>query len=87
MGVTIETLDVWVVDDIAYETGNFTITVEPPGEEQRSMASRYVASWKKQNDGSWKMLTEISAPSDQCTSSSTGIARKAGPSLEGVLSS
>ena len=74
--LTIETSDVWVLDDVAYETGNFTFTAEPPGEEPRTMTGRYAVSWKKQNDGSWKMLTEISAPIDQCTASGTAIARK-----------
>ena len=53
---------VMVKDDIAIETGNSTMTMQPKQPGAPAMApekGKYLAVWKKQADGSWKKLREV----------------------------
>jgi uncharacterized protein (TIGR02246 family) len=60
-GVTeagLETLEVEVRDDLAYEVGRFTMTVRPRGGEAAKLAGKYVVVWKRE-DGGWRMHVDI----------------------------
>lgn len=60
--VVLETLDVWVVDDVAYETGRWAYTFTPPGSTERTVGGRYVTVWRKQRDGGWRILADMGVP-------------------------
>ena len=59
---TIATLEVWLVDDLAWESGNFTGKVQPKGKDVISFAGKYVTIWKHQRDGSWKIWVDFGVP-------------------------
>ncbi|HVS20950.1 MAG TPA: nuclear transport factor 2 family protein [Pyrinomonadaceae bacterium] len=59
---TITTLEVWLVDDLAYESGNFTGKVQPKGEDVINFSGKYVTIWKRQRDGSWKIWVDFGVP-------------------------
>lgn len=57
------TEDVMVRDDLAVETGSFTFTMKPTGPKAAKEVSgkgKYLTVWKKQADGSWKIVRDIS---------------------------
>jgi ketosteroid isomerase-like protein len=61
--VTIEIVDVWLVDDRAYETGKWSYTFTPPEkEEERTVGGRYVTVWLRQPEGGWKIVADMSVP-------------------------
>jgi uncharacterized protein (TIGR02246 family) len=60
--VTIETADLWLVDDLAYETGVRTYTYVPSGENERTVGGRFVTVWKRQQDGGWKIAADMQVP-------------------------
>ena len=60
--VSLETVDLWVVDDLAYETGKWTYTYTPKGKEERTSGSRYVTIWKRQANKDLKMLADMAVP-------------------------
>ena len=62
--VTLETLDLWVTDDLAYETGKWSYTFKPPGQNQKTIGGRHVRVWKKQRDGTWKILAGMGLTGD-----------------------
>ena len=62
MKVGIQTLDLWVVDDQAYETGKWSFTYTPPEDERRTIRGRYVTVWKRQADGGWRILADVDVP-------------------------
>ncbi|MBT8398973.1 MAG: SgcJ/EcaC family oxidoreductase [Rhodothermia bacterium] len=62
---TLETTDIWRLDDRIYETGAWSYTFTPPGDSRRTIGGRYVTVWKLQEDGSWKILVDVSVPGDQ----------------------
>ncbi|HSP63249.1 MAG TPA: nuclear transport factor 2 family protein [Pyrinomonadaceae bacterium] len=59
---TITTLEVWLVDDLAYESGNYTLKLQPKGKEVSSFSGKYVTIWKRQRDGSWKIWVDFGVP-------------------------
>jgi uncharacterized protein (TIGR02246 family) len=59
---TIDTDGLWVVDDIAFETGRYTYTFTPEGGNRTVSRGRYVVRWKRQPDGSWKIETDLGLP-------------------------
>jgi uncharacterized protein (TIGR02246 family) len=62
--VSIETQDLWVVDDVAYETGKYTYTFTPPGKSETQTGGHYVTIWKRQADGSWKIIADMGVPNN-----------------------
>ena len=60
--VTLETVNLWVVDDLAYETGKWTYTFAPKDQEERTIGGRYVTIWKKQANKDWKILADMAVP-------------------------
>jgi uncharacterized protein (TIGR02246 family) len=59
---TITTLEVWLVDDLAYESGNYTVKLQPKGKDAASYAGKYVTIWKRQRDGSWRIWVDFGVP-------------------------
>jgi uncharacterized protein (TIGR02246 family) len=62
--VNIETQDLWVVDDLAYETGKYTYTFTPPGKTETQTGGHYVTVWKRQADGGWKIMADMGVPNN-----------------------
>lgn len=55
---TLDTLEVEVRDDLAYEVGRFEMTVQPEGGERAQLTGKYVVIWKHEGDG-WRMHVDI----------------------------
>ena len=60
--VSIETQDLWAVDDLVYETGKYTYTFTPPGKSETQTGGHYVTIWKRQADGGWKIIVDMGVP-------------------------
>jgi len=63
--VTIKTQEVWLVADIAYETGLYTFGVTSSGAGTKQLSGRYVTLWKKQADGGWRIFRDMSVSQDE----------------------
>ncbi|MFN2563454.1 MAG: DUF4440 domain-containing protein [Gemmatimonadaceae bacterium] len=61
------TEDVMLGGDLAVETGNYELTFQPKSGGEIKDKGKYVGVWKRQSDGSWKMIRDI-ANSDMPTS-------------------
>jgi len=53
------TVDVYGSGDLAYEVGNYVLTIQPEGQEPIEDKGKYVVVWKQIADGSWKMHVDI----------------------------
>ena len=62
--VTIDTEDLWVVDDLAYETGKYSYTYRLIGKEANRIGGHYVTVWKKQSDGGWRIVADMGVSND-----------------------
>ena len=62
--VTIETQEVWVDDDRAYEAGKWSYTFKPKDKEQTREGGQYVTVWQKQKDGGWKIIADMAVPKE-----------------------
>jgi uncharacterized protein (TIGR02246 family) len=60
--VGIETVQVWLLDGVAYETGTWTYTFQPKGKPEQRIGGRYLTLWKRQPDGSWKISSDLGVP-------------------------
>ena len=56
--VSLEIAEVTEGGDVACEIGRYTHTIQPPGGKTITDKGKYVAIWK-QEEGSWKIDTEI----------------------------
>jgi uncharacterized protein (TIGR02246 family) len=52
--------DVMVGGDLAVETGTYEMTAQLKSGQEMKDKGKYVAAWKRQPDGSWKMVRDIS---------------------------
>src|SRR6266852_3169027 len=59
---TITTLEVWLVDDLAYESGNYTLKLQLKGKDGASYSGKDVTIWKRQRDGGWKIWVDFGVP-------------------------
>ena len=59
---TLETLDVWVVDDLAYETGDWAYHWTPQDLSEVMIGGKYVTVWRKQPDGGWRIWADMGVP-------------------------
>ncbi len=57
--VVLTTVDVYGSGDLAYEVGNYVLTIQPEGQEPIEDKGKYVVVWKQIADGSWKMHVDI----------------------------
>jgi uncharacterized protein (TIGR02246 family) len=60
--VTLETKDLWLVGDTAYETGLWSYTFQPKGQAEQRIGGHYVTLWKRQPDGGWKIWADMGVP-------------------------
>ena len=69
--VTVKTQEVWLVADIAYETGLYKFAMTSPEGVAKQISGRYVTLWKKQADGSWKIFRDMNVAQDEPRSTSS----------------
>jgi uncharacterized protein (TIGR02246 family) len=60
--VTLESKDLWLLGDTAYETGLWSYTFQPKGKAEQRIGGHYVTVWKRQSDGGWKILADMGVP-------------------------
>lgn len=61
--VVVKTVDLWVIDELAYETGIWSYTFTRTGQsEAQTIGGRYVTIWKKQKDGAWRIAADMGVP-------------------------
>jgi len=58
--IAFRTDEVIVQGDYAVETGGFTMTAQPLKGPEVKDTGKYITVWKKQADGSWKVIRDIS---------------------------
>jgi len=51
--------DVMVAGDLAVETGTFVWTLQPKSGPEIKDRGKYLTVWKRQTDGSWKIVRDI----------------------------
>jgi uncharacterized protein (TIGR02246 family) len=60
--VVLETAAVWLVDDLAYESGAWSYTFTPRGHAEQSIGGRYVTVWRRQPKNDWKIVADMGVP-------------------------
>ncbi len=60
--VSLATARVWLVDNLAYETGDWSYTFTPRGKSQQRVGGKYVTTWVRQADGGWKIRSDLAVP-------------------------
>jgi uncharacterized protein (TIGR02246 family) len=60
--VTLETKEVWLIEDTAYETGIWSYTFHPKGQAEQHIGGHYVTVWRRQPDAAWKILADMGVP-------------------------
>jgi uncharacterized protein (TIGR02246 family) len=60
---TVTTVDVWLDGETAYETGKYSYNYQEKGKPVNE-DGRYVTVWKRQNDGSWKIIMDMGVPKE-----------------------
>jgi uncharacterized protein (TIGR02246 family) len=53
------TEDVMVSGDVAVEMGTYAMTLQPKGGKAMDDKGKYLTIWKRQGDGSWKIVRDI----------------------------
>ena len=61
--VTVTTVDLWLDGETAYETGKYSYKYQEKGKPVTE-EGRYVTIWKRQSDGSWKIITDMGIPKE-----------------------
>jgi uncharacterized protein (TIGR02246 family) len=56
--VMLDTIDVEARDDLAYEVGKATLTIQPSGAQSMTVTAKYLVVWKNQA-GDWKLHVDI----------------------------
>jgi uncharacterized protein (TIGR02246 family) len=57
--MSLKTEDVTVGGDLAVETGTYEMTMQPTTGREVKDKGKYVVVWKRQADGSWKIVRDI----------------------------
>ncbi|MFQ5651461.1 MAG: SgcJ/EcaC family oxidoreductase [bacterium] len=57
--LTLTTVSVDGSGDTAYENGTYTLKIAPEGQAAMTDSGKYLAVWKQQADGGWKLHTDI----------------------------
>ena len=63
--VSITTLNVWVIDDLAHEYGAYTYTWQDEDGQPEHDAGHYLVVWQKQVDGTYRIATDLGLPNEQ----------------------
>jgi len=58
---TVTTVDLWLDGDTAYETGRYSYKFQEK-DQPVTEEGRYVTIWKRQTDGSWKIVMDVGVP-------------------------
>src|SRR5947207_7821086 len=58
---TVTTVDLWLDGDTAYETGKYSYKFQEKGQPVTE-EGHYVTIWKRQIDGSWKIIMDMGVP-------------------------
>ncbi len=53
------TVEVAAAGDLAYTSGRYDLKLEMPGGAPMSDTGKYTTVWKKQSDGTWKVVVDI----------------------------
>jgi uncharacterized protein (TIGR02246 family) len=64
---TITTEDLVVEDDLAYEMGNYSFTLQAPNKAPAIYTGRYLTIWQRQLDGTWLIKTDSGLSDRTCT--------------------
>ncbi|HVT43071.1 MAG TPA: SgcJ/EcaC family oxidoreductase [Thermoanaerobaculia bacterium] len=51
--------EVEVCGDTAFETGSYSMSLQPPGQARMTDRGKYLVVWKRQADGSWRIHRDI----------------------------
>ena len=57
-----KTQDVLVSGDLAVETGTYEWTMQPKKGKAVDEHGRYLTTWQRQADGSWKIVRDVTHP-------------------------
>jgi ketosteroid isomerase-like protein len=60
--MTIATVELWVIDSLAYEFGKYTRRSLKTGADTTTTEGRYFEIWKQQPTGGWKILRDCGLP-------------------------
>jgi uncharacterized protein (TIGR02246 family) len=60
--VSLQTLDLWVIGDVAVETGRWQYAFTPTGKAHQAFGGKYVTTWRRQTDGHWRLWTDVGVP-------------------------
>jgi ketosteroid isomerase-like protein len=60
--MTITTAEMWVIDSLAYEYGDYTRKSLKPGADTATFQGRYFEIWKQQPAGGWKVFRDCGLP-------------------------
>jgi uncharacterized protein (TIGR02246 family) len=60
--VTLDTKELWLVGNTAYETGVWSYNFQPKGQADQRIGGHYVTLWKRQPDGGWKIWADMGIP-------------------------
>ena len=58
---TVTTVDLWLDSDTAYGTGKYSYKFQEKGQPVTE-DGRYVTVWRRQSDGSWKIIMDMGVP-------------------------
>ena len=58
---TVTTVDLWWDGETAYETGRYSYKYQEKGKPVNE-EGRYVTIWKRQSDGTWKIVVDMGVP-------------------------
>jgi uncharacterized protein (TIGR02246 family) len=58
---TVTTVDLWLDEGTGYETGKYSYKSQEKGQPVNE-EGRYVTIWKRQDDGSWKIIVDMGVP-------------------------
>lgn len=61
---TVETKELWLDGNTAYETGRYTYSYEKDGKPVERKG-RYFTIWEKQKDNSWRIKSDVGFPDEK----------------------
>ncbi|MGE0129669.1 MAG: SgcJ/EcaC family oxidoreductase [Blastocatellales bacterium] len=64
LDATHTTRDLRVFDDVAYEIGTIAGPVRPQGKAAQTVTFHFMAMWRRQGDGSWRLWHFVGRPED-----------------------
>jgi uncharacterized protein (TIGR02246 family) len=54
-----DVIDLKIEGNMAYEIANQIVTIQMKGQEPQTTPNKFIHIWKKQKDGSWKVLIDM----------------------------